>query len=353
MRDTAERCHEGCAKSRLFFYHEGHEDHEETTRVGNEMLGFASSAPTYTMVFYINAFSTRSGYLNLTLDGYHVGWARCLCPLKCITLIANPECLDYIMNRKLELLILGSCALLGGVWAVTTHHFPAGGFKLDYLIDLSSLLTVASFSVRGMLPLRVLAVASQIIAIPYFLLQPTPLWTPVGWTILFMAINLYYITRILLERRPVSFSPDEQQLYDLAFQSFAPRDFLKLVKLGQWGTASRGEKILTQGDPITQITVPISGMVSAGQGGEKVAQMAPGELIGAGIALTDQSAVFDAEFAEDARYIRWSVSDINKLLDRNPELSRRFNDVVNRYMIAQINKLALYITGSDRVGSRA
>ena len=71
-------------------------------------------------------------------------------------------------------------------------------------------------------------------------MQSIPLWTPTGWTALFMAINLYHITRILLERRPVKFSPDEQRLYDLAFRNFEPRDSRKLLKAGNWGAARRG-----------------------------------------------------------------------------------------------------------------
>lgn len=251
------------------------------------------------------------------------------------------------MKRKLEVCILGACGLLGLVWAVTTNHFPADWFSLDYLIDVSSLLTVASFSVRGMLPLRALAVASQIIAIPYFMFQPTPLWTPAGWTCLFMAINLYHITRILLERRPVKFTPDEKQLYELTFQNFEPREFLKLLKLGEWKTAGRGDRVLSRGDAITEILVPITGRVYARQGKEQVAQLAPGELIGAGVALTGQPSAFDAEFSEDARYMSWSMTDINRFLDRNPELGRKFNNVVNRYLVTQINKLALYLTDSD------
>ncbi len=43
----------------------------------------------------------------------------------------------------------------------------------------------------------------------------------------------------------------------------------------------------------------------------------------------------------------WSITDINGFLDRNPELGRKFNDVVNRYLVTQINKLALYLTDSD------
>ena len=248
----------------------------------------------------------------------------------------------------LELLVLGSCAMLGIIWAATTEYLPDLG--LDWLINISSLLTVASFSVRGMLWLRTLAVASQAFAIPYFILQPTPLWTPVGWTALFMAINLYHITRILLERRPVKFSPDEQRLYDLAFKSFKPREFLKLLKVGKWETAPPGQQIFSEGDVIKQIVVPISGSVSALQGGKNVAILNEGELIGAGIALSDQPSAFEARFNEDSRYMCWPKSDIDNFIEKNPDLSRKFDDVVNRYLVAQINKLALSLTDSSGLG---
>jgi hypothetical protein len=253
-----------------------------------------------------------------------------------------------IMKRKLELAILSVCGLFGLVWAMTTHHLPEITFELDYLIDISSLLTVASFSVRAMLPLRVLAVASGIMAIPYFMLQPTPLWTPVGWTALFLVINSYHIVRILLERRPVKFTPDEQRLYDLTFQRFEPREFLKLLKLGEWKTARRDEKVLTSGTEISHIVVPISGEVSATQGGREVATLGPGEVIGAGIALTGQTSTFDAAFAEDARYVSWSVAATREFRAKNPDLAPKFDDILNRYLVAQLNKLAGHIsdTGS-------
>jgi hypothetical protein len=201
-----------------------------------------------------------------------------------------------------------------------------------------------------MLPLRTLAVASQAFAIPYFMLQPTPLWTPVGWTALFMAINLYHITRILLERRPVRFSPDEQRLYDLTFRNIEPREFLKLLKVGKWETARQGERIFGEGDLITEIVVPITGSVSASRGRKEITTLAQGELIGAGIALTSQSSQFEARFAEDSRYVCWSKPDLDRFFERNPGLSRKFNDVVNRYLVAQINKLALYLNNGAPKG---
>jgi hypothetical protein len=59
--------------------------------------------------------------------------------------------------------------------------------------------------------------------------------------------------------------------------------------------------------------------------------------------LTGQPSFISARFAEDARYMSWSLTDIHKFLDKNPDLAIKFKDVVNRFLVAQINKFALYL----------
>ena len=43
----------------------------------------------------------------------------------------------------------------------------------------------------------------------------------------------------------------------------------------------------------------------------------------------------------DRRRWAWRVTDINWFKDKNPDLAIKLNDVINRYLVAQINKLAL------------
>lgn len=206
-----------------------------------------------------------------------------------------------MIKRTLEYVVPGTCAVPGLVWAVRAEYFPHLDFHLSWLISISSLLTVASFSVRRMLPLRTLAVGSQAFAIPYFLWQTTPLWTPVGWTVLFMAINPYHIANILLDRRPVKFPPDEQRPYDLAFRDLEPREFLRLLKVGKWQAARPDDVIFSEGDFITQIVVPISGSVSALMGGREIATFDPRELIGSAIVSANQRSAFEAKFTATSR----------------------------------------------------
>jgi len=68
------------------------------------------------------------------------------------------------------------------------------------------------------------------------------LWPPVLWALVFIAINLYQITRIYLERRSVVLSEDERKLYDLGFRSLRQREFVALALVGEWKSRRPGEE---------------------------------------------------------------------------------------------------------------
>ena len=116
---------------------------------------------------------------------------------------------------------------------------------IGYLVHFSNIFMLVSYSVRDILWLRWFAVAAALTNIPYFLLQDTVLWPPVLWALVFTTINLYQISRIYLERRPVVLSQDEQKLYNMGFQSLRPREFVSLVLAGEWKNAAAGDKVLT------------------------------------------------------------------------------------------------------------
>jgi len=90
---------------------------------------------------------------------------------------------------------------------------------------------------------------------------------------------IYGVTRLLLERRPVNFTPGEQRLYDLTFQRLEPGDFLKLVKIGEWKTCRRGDKFLTRGEPIGHIAVPIAAKLTADATWRDLARLQPEDYV--------------------------------------------------------------------------
>jgi hypothetical protein len=61
---------------------------------------------------------------------------------------------------------------------------------IDLFIHAANILLLLAYSVTDILWLRLPAVASSLAAMPYFLLQPTPLWAAFGWSVLFAGINM-------------------------------------------------------------------------------------------------------------------------------------------------------------------
>jgi CRP-like cAMP-binding protein len=208
----------------------------------------------------------------------------------------------------------------------------------DYLVHFSNILLLVAYSVRDMLWLRWFAVAAALTNIPYFLVQDYVLWPPVLWASVFTAINLYQIARIYKERRPVVLAPEQQTLYDLAFHSLRPRDFLSLALIGEWCDAKAGERLLTTGDPAARICIAISGDVEVYKGEMSVGRLAPGHLVGTGLVLTGTPSSVDARFVSPGRYIRWSTQTLRLFLDKRPELREALQRVTSRDLAAKLER---------------
>jgi Popeye-like protein len=210
---------------------------------------------------------------------------------------------------------------------------------IDYLVHFSNILMLASYSVRDILWLRWFAVAAALTNIPYFLLQGTVLWPPVLWALVFTAINLYQIARLYLERSPVVLSQDEQKLYDLGFRSLRPREFVSLSLVGEWKNAEAGEKVMTEGEPVSSLCIPITGSADVRRRGERIGAVRPGNIIGTALALTGEPSPVEVTFTEPTRYMRWSLPSLRRFMDKRPDLRVTLQSLVNRDLAGKLERL--------------
>lgn len=214
---------------------------------------------------------------------------------------------------------------------------------LDLLVHFSNVLLLIAYSVRDILWLRWFAVAAALTNIPYFVLQRHVLWPPILWGVVFMAINLYQIARIYLERRPTRLSEDEQKLYDMAFRSLRPREFISLLLAGEWKTAAAGETIVEEGKPVSAVNIVVSGSLQVRKDGQDLMPLNPGYLIGTGLALSGQPSPVAARFTEPARYFSWPLINLRVFLDRRPDLRQALQGLVNRDLVAKLQELSGYL----------
>jgi Popeye protein conserved region len=209
----------------------------------------------------------------------------------------------------------------------------------NYLVHFSNILMLVSYSVRDILWLRWFAVAAALTAIPYYLVQGTVLWPPVVWALVFTAINLYQIARIYLERRPVVLSEDEQMLYDLGFRSLRPREFIGLLLVGEWKSGDVGERVVTEGQPVSSLCIAISGRAEVRKQGHLIGLLKPGQIIGTALALTGAPSTVDVSFTEPARYMRWSLQSLRRFVDQRPDLRVTLQGLVNRDLAGKLERV--------------
>jgi hypothetical protein len=89
---------------------------------------------------------------------------------------------------------------------------------LNALDNLANLIFIGAYWVKDILWLRLLCIVGSLVVMPYYLLQTEPLWTPAIWSCVFISIHVTRAWSIFKERRPVTFTDDEQLLYDKTFQ---------------------------------------------------------------------------------------------------------------------------------------
>ena len=74
----------------------------------------------------------------------------------------------------------------------------------------------------------------------------------------------------------------EQKLYDLGFRSLRPREFVSLSLVGEWKNAEPGERVITEGEPVSSLSIPITGIADVRRRGERIARADTGHIIGTG-----------------------------------------------------------------------
>lgn len=152
--------------------------------------------------------------------------------------------------------------------------------EIDLLAHLSYVILIISFMMRDILWLRALNIVSVLVEIVYFYLQPSPLWPVIGWNVALVVINVYWITRLTMERRPVHFSPEEQRVYDMALRSLKPRHARKLLEAGKWKKLQSGEQIVAQGEPLHTLSLISRGKMKIERNDIAVDEIGEGRFIG-------------------------------------------------------------------------
>ncbi|MDX6406735.1 MAG: hypothetical protein QOH70_4190 [Blastocatellia bacterium] len=186
---------------------------------------------------------------------------------------------------------------------------------------LASILTMAAYLLKDILWLRLLTILSCFAGMAFnYFVPATPLWSVIYWNILFAIINIVQIAIIIKERAGVNFTDEEKELHETLFKNFAPFEFMKLMRVGQWLEAKQGEILAVEKQPINAVMLIYNGLVGVETNGKEVAKLKDGNFIGEVSFISGGEASATVRALMPTRYIAWPKDAISRLLNRNPSM---------------------------------
>lgn len=182
-------------------------------------------------------------------------------------------------------------------------------------------LIAMSYLVRDMFYLRILSVVAcgAGIAYNYFAL-PIPLWTPIFWNGVFMAVNVVQLFIIWQERRGIEFSEEQKEIYQMIFKNFSPLEFAKLMRLSKWLNVEEGATLITEKKETKFVYLIYNGEVSILINGKEVARLKDGAFVGEMSFITGNLPSATVKTTKPTRVIAWSKEELRDLLHRNPAM---------------------------------
>jgi CRP-like cAMP-binding protein len=212
-------------------------------------------------------------------------------------------------------------------------------FFPNYFIHAANVLLLIAYSVRDILWLRLFAVGAALISIPYFVLQPTTLWAPLSWSVVFAAINLLQSWRLFMERREVKLTPEEEDIRRLVFRDLPPRKVLQVLSIGSWTTLEVGQRLIEKGKLPETVSLIVRGKVRVTRDGRVLADLIAGDFVGSALILSGIPAEADAVTVEPGRAMRWDVGALERYLTANPETRTVMLQHVARDLAAKVERV--------------
>mmetsp|Transcript_27184 Transcript_27184/g.51506 ORF Transcript_27184/g.51506 Transcript_27184/m.51506 type:complete len:299 (+) Transcript_27184:125-1021(+) len=155
---------------------------------------------------------------------------------------------------------------------------PRSIFKDESLSNvcghLSFCLLGASYVTQDILSLRCLAMGGISLSIVFQYFRTLPLWIPIRWNSLFLAINGFMVAFLVKERTEANLmAPWQRQLYETEFahMGFTEVEFCRLLETSKKLKKAKGAMVCIEGVPQDKMYFVLSGEIEVKSKGEAAA----------------------------------------------------------------------------------
>ncbi|MEM7687642.1 MAG: cyclic nucleotide-binding domain-containing protein [Pseudomonadota bacterium] len=199
-------------------------------------------------------------------------------------------------------------------------------FDPAWLIHLGTALLLIGYFIRDELKLRVMIIVSSLVFNAYYWLVPKPpLWDSVMTGFLMVAVNLWVLSQVMLDRTTFRLTADEKRLLS-AFSTFTPGQFRRLLKLAKWRSVDAGDqrRLTSENEPCASLFFIFEGEVSVEKASHSFT-LSDGSFVGEIAYVQDGPASATTHAMPGTRYVEWDAQDLRALEAKLPGLANALN----------------------------
>lgn len=207
---------------------------------------------------------------------------------------------------------------------------------MEALVHVAYGAYLLSYSVKDILWLRIITVVGSTLVIWYYLTLSEVLWEPLGWNVVFIGINVVQIVLLLMERRPVRLTSEEEQLYSMAFRTLTPREFKGLMQYAEWRNGEPDEILIQQGEELQDIVFVFSGSVDIQRDGRSIAKCNKGQFLGEMSFVSGEVTSASVQTLEPTCYVAWPAKELHEVCEKKAELKYAIQTIFGNGMVEKL-----------------
>jgi CRP-like cAMP-binding protein len=201
---------------------------------------------------------------------------------------------------------------------------------------LSYILIAVSYWMTNIFWLRVVAVIGLSLEIVYFLLSGGDLRAGIGWDVVFIAINLYQIHRLVKDRLSLRLPEDDRELLRGVLVGLDDAQIARLLAASTFTDIPAGTVLVQENQELEQLFFICSGRVKVSIGGREVSHLEAGNFVGEVAFLTERPASATVTSESVVRALAFDRGKLNQVFRRDTDVAGLIYQLLGRELAHKI-----------------
>ena len=203
---------------------------------------------------------------------------------------------------------------------------------------LSYIFLITSMMMTSLRYLRILALLSGLAAIVHFTFR-TQDNASLVWELLFVIANGLQLAILLYRSRKRDMRAEEARLLEHVLQVQEPSQQRRLLDLLEWQDVEEGKVLMKQGQEKPPLIYIAEGAAAIRHDGALVGVCGNGDFLGEMSMVTGEPASASVEVTNAMRIARFDRDALSQLFHAVPDLSRAFDNALNRGLAAKVLRM--------------